>query len=213
VNLWHSDTNPFRPEQVVGAIVCVTEQGNLHAGLLYRRGGEVSALHLGWKDRLLDEWSWSGMWTTPSAPIEKLAFAAGMCRLVWRRFERLGRFAYGIGFEGTTFDATGRLVLGPNSHGLTCATLILAVMESAGIPVVDESTWPVRTEKDREFLDFVRPFATPEHFAVLESEVNAGVRRIHPDEVVGACALDQRPANFEAARLAADEVLRRLAAG
>jgi len=211
VTLSSYPARPFRPEHIAAAVVCRTEGGNLHAGLLYRDGEGVGALHLGWKDSMHNSWGWQGVWASPPAPSEKLVSAAGMCRLVWRRYRRDPRFPYSLRFGGTSFDAAGRLQLALGSHGLTCATLVLAVMNAVGIPLVVEETWPVRTDDDRGFIDFVRRFAVPKHLAVLEKEVQEGVRRIRRDEVVGACAVGELPAEFEEARAVADTVLEHLA--
>lgn len=197
----------------MAAVVARTEAGNLHAGLLYWDGKKVAELHLGWADRMSNSWDWSGVWTAPKGQPEQLNAAAGMCRMVWRHFIREHRFPYGLHFGGASFDATGRLQLGPNGRGLTCATLILAVMRFARIPVVAEETWPIRTEEDRKFIDFVRRWASQEHVAALEREVDEGARRIWPEEVVGACSLEPLPADFKRARSAADRVLELLGDG
>ena len=200
----------FRVDHVAGAIVGRTEHGNLHAGMLYRHGRDIRFLHLGWQDALGDEWGWGGLWASPPAPVEKLVAAAAMCRLVWRRFVDEREFPYALRFEGTRFDGAGRLVLGPGARGLTCATLILAVLSSVGIAVVIEDTWPVRPDADEDFLAFVQSWAKPEHFALLRTEVDAGIRRIWPDEVVAACAGRELPATFETARRDADVLLEKL---
>ena len=211
VNLASFQDTPFQTTNIVAAVVCRTEEGNLHAGLLFRNGDSVAELHLGWEDYLSDRWRWAGVWASPEAPTEKLVAAAGMCRLIWRRFQRDKKFPYALRFDGTTFDASGRLVLGSKSRGLTCATLILAVMDFAEIRILEEDSWPVRRSEDQAFLEFVRPFAAPSHLKILEQEVEAGVRRIWPDEVVGACACELLPVEFETARAAADKVLEHLA--
>jgi hypothetical protein len=75
--------------------------------------------------------------------------------------------------------------------------------------LVDRETWPIRRDLDEEFLRLVEPFAQPEHFALLRSEVERGVRRVHPDEVVGACACEN-PAAFAEVRRVADDVVAKL---
>ena len=207
MNLARYVDTPFQEEHVVAAVVARTEAGNLHAGLLYWDGMKVAELHLGWVDRMFNTWDWSGVWASPSGGPEQLNAAAGMCRLVWRRFNQNRRFPYGLHFDGASFDASGRLELGPNSRGLTCATLILAVMRFARIRVVAEETWPTRTDEDLKFIEFVRPWAKEEHVAALERDVDEGAKRIWPDEVVGACSLAALPADFDRARNAADRVL------
>jgi len=182
------------------AVICRTEHGNLHLGIYFKEpGGSASILHLGWEDTLkMNDWNWDRLWASPNTLPEFLDSAAGYCRLVWSEFKKSRSFPYALAFHGTSFDAQGRLVLGNGARGLTCATLVLAIFKAAQVDLVDENSWPTRTEEDREFLEFVRKFATRRHFSILEQEVDAGAKRIQPAEVVAACELDQRllPATF-----------------
>lgn len=191
----------------IGVMICRTCHGNLHNGVLYRREGTVQCLHLGWQDILSDKWDDARLWVTPAVEPERLESVAGLCRLVWRKFQNERRFPYALRYRGSHFDAAGRLVLGEEARGLTCATFILALFKSFEIELVDESSWPVRRELDREFLATVANFARPDHFAVLEREVEDGVQRVHPDELVGACCCDDLPARFALARPAADAIV------
>ncbi|WP_428265090.1 hypothetical protein [Haliangium sp.] len=191
------------------AVLCRTEHGNLHAGLLYHNGTADAVVHLGWQDTLDRSWPWARLWATPDVEPEQLMSVAGFCRRIWRSYERTRRFPYGIRFAGSTFDERGRLRLGPGARGLTCATFVLAVFRAVGVDLVDESDWPVREEDDRAFLATLARFATEEHFALLQGEVDAGVVRVRPDEVLGACAC-ALPAEFAGARAAADRVSKQL---
>lgn len=201
---------PFLDQPLrAAAVLCRTQHGNLHAGVLYRDGNRASVLHLGWKDHLDRQWPWSRLWAAPDIEPERLLSIAGLCRRIWRSYQRSRQFPYGIRFAGSSFDARGKLVLGPGARGLTCATFILAVFKAIGVKLVDEEDWPVREQQDRAFLGTIASFATPEHLAVLRAEVDSGCVRITPDEVVGACACSL-PARFRHTRLAADRVRERL---
>ena len=191
------------------AVLCRTEHGNLHAGVLYRDGDKAAVLHLGWQDYLSRDWEWTRMWAAPDVEPERLVSVAGLCRRIWRTYERSRTSPYAIRFAGTSFSADGQLVLGEGARGLTCATFLLAVFKAVGIELVDEADWPVREEADRAFLDTISNFATAEHLALLRAEVAEGCARIHPDEVLGACACPL-PARFAPAREAADRIVERL---
>lgn len=193
------------------AVICRAEHGNLHAGILYRDGDSEAILHLGWEDHLATHrgWSWQRLWAAPNVAPERLRFIRSYCRRIWNEFEENQEFPYGITFGGSHFDASGRLMLAAGSRGLTCATFILAVFRSVGIELVDEASWPVRTERDRQFMARLREFADPEHYVRLKREVDDGCKRIRPDEVLGACACEL-PADFEYARREADRVLEKL---
>jgi hypothetical protein len=189
------------------AILARTPHGNLHAGIVYFQDGAARFLHLAWQDTLANDWTLGGVWACPSVEPERLESVAGMCRLVWREYENSQRFPYALRFEGTSFDHSGRLVLGARSRGLTCATFILAVLRSVGVTLVDEGSWPIRKAEDERFLDALSRFATTEHMAILRREVADGVKRIWPDEVIGACMVSSLPAAFDVVRRAADAVL------
>jgi hypothetical protein len=202
----HDGSFSARGGPLAAVVLCRTPHGNLHAGLLFKVHGEPHVLHLGWEDQLRNHWDLGGLWTAPEVQPEHLFVLARMCRMVWRRFESERKLPYALGYMGTTFDSDGRLVLASGARGVTCATFILAVLGSVGIELVDEPTWPVREDEDRAFIESVRGFATPSLLAVLEDEVDQGVRRIRPDEVMAACRLDL-PARFPDTRALADEIV------
>lgn len=205
----HDGSFPTRGGPAVAVVLCRVPQGNLHVGLLYESAGKCRALHLGWEDFLSDRWTWGGMLASPRVEPELLFAAAGMCRRIWRVFLRDKKFPYGLKLEGTTFDATGRLVLAPNARGLSCATFVVAALRSVGIFLIDDSDWPIRTQDDREFLDLARLHASDSHFAALQREVEEGVKRIRPEEATAACLLPL-PASFVQIRPVADRVVARL---
>jgi hypothetical protein len=192
------------------AVICRTEQGNLHAGVLYKNRGEAAILHLGWEDLLSRNWRWRRLWAAPDVEPERLLSVAALCKVVWDDFEQSRTFPYALRYLETSFDAvTGKLRLAPGAKGLTCATFILAVFNAVGIVLVQEDLWPVRQKDDRKFLDHISRHATMQHLAILTAEVEAGVRRIRPDEVLGACACPL-PATFACARTQGDAVLAKL---
>lgn len=181
---------PFDHRAVpLAAVLTRTRHGNLHAGLLYRGvDGDRCALHLGWQDMLSNDWEWEVLWAAPDTEPELLALAAGHCRLVWDEYEKARTFPYAFEDRGASFDEKGRLVLTGGAHGLTCATIIVAILDRAGIVLVQRETWPIRKELDLKFLETVRKFTQPDHYELLREEVEAGVHRLHPDEAVAACA-------------------------
>ena len=195
------------------AVLCRTEEGTLHAGVLHRgTGGVAAVLHLGWEDRLYIDWRWHRLWATPEVQPEKLMAAAGHCRRIWRTFNANGVFPYALAFCGSRFDDRGRLQLGPGSRGLTCATFILAIFETCGVSLVNEDDWPVRTAEDLAFIQTIADagFAREEHLALLRDEATGGCTRIQPHEVVGACAVVELPARFAPTADAAHRVLAKL---
>lgn len=192
-------------------VICRTESGNLHSGLLHRlANGRDAVLHLGWQDRLYYEWRWLRLWAVPDVEPELLTSIAGMCRMIWAEYESKRQFPYALRFSQSSFSPSGQLRLGPGAKGLTCATFVLAVFNAVGVRLVDEQDWPIRKDDDRQFLEFVRPlFASREHLAILEREVEEGCKRIRPDELIGACAC-ALPAKFNPSREAGDRAVQKL---
>lgn len=198
------------PSHVAAVVICRTEQGNLHSGLLHRvSNARAAVLHLGWKDVLSYDWKWLRLWAVPDVDPTVLTSIAGLCRLIWSEYESSRQFPYGLTFAQSSFSSSGQLILGEESKGLTCATFVLAVFNAVGVSLVDEQDWPIRKDDDRKFLEFVRLFASSEHFAILEREVEAGCKRIRPDELIGACAC-ALPAKFSASRKAGDKAVQQL---
>lgn len=140
------EETPFLAQPMrAAAVLCRTEYGNLHAGLLYRTHDQKAAvLHLGWQDQLCNDWGWQKLWAAPEVEPERLTSIAGLCRRIWERFERDRTFPYALRFAGSFFSQTGQLRMGEGAKGLTCATFILAVFNSAGISLVSEDEWPIR---------------------------------------------------------------------
>lgn len=207
---FESDVRFDHQRLFIAAIVGRTDHGNLHSGVLYiGANDERLALHLGWQDQLSQRWDFRFVWATPDAEPELLSLAAGYCRLIWASYQQTRSFPYALEDRGASFDENGRLVLADGAHGLTCATIVLAIFNRAGIELVDRETWPVRKDLDLKFLEMVAEFAEPEHLKLLRAEVEAGARRVHPDEVVASCAC-ALPATFDNTRAAADALLVKL---
>lgn len=203
---------PFDPDtQLCAVVLCRTEHGNFHVGLLHRaEKGRASMLHLGWRDYLSTEWPWLRLRVCPDCEPENRRLAAGYCRLIWRKFRQTRTFPYALGDFASTFDAEGNLVLKRDSPGLTCATFVMAVFRASGVELVDEVGWPVRVDEDRRWLAAIANFAHPEHLNLLRAQVEQGVARVHPHELVGACTLSPLPATFDKASTAAIRVVEKL---
>ena len=192
--------------QAAAAVLCRTEHGNFHLGISYKRAfGPPNFLHLGFQDYLSTEWNWRFLWATADVEPERLDPVAGWCRLIWNRFLETGQLPYGIGWDGATFDSTGRLMLKSGEVGLTCSTFVLSVFLNAGIKVVEQSTWPVRPEDDAKFVDSLASFASPDILASLRREISSGAIRIWPAEVMAAFACTI-PAHFDSARRRAEDL-------
>ncbi len=131
--------------------------------------------------------------------------------------------AYGVQYGGAHFTQVGfklGLRIGDDSIGLTCATFILALYKTVKVQLVNEESWPIRQDDDRAWLAKLRLDTDESHAAPkpkdeaereaernraqrrrvikqsLTDEVERGVRRLRPEEVLAACNCEL-PANFQ----------------
>ena len=210
----------FTAADTIGVVICRTDQGNLHAGMLYVDENDIECvLHLGWEDYLGTDWgSKSGLshqlWASPPIDETRLDSIAGLCQLILERHKKDRKFPYALQFLGSHFSEDGRLVVGDGARGLTCATFILAVFRSFGIDLIDEESWECRREEDLKFLLWLssRPGIALDHFSILRSEVNKGAKRIQPHEVLQACTQgeDELPVDFASVQRSSYRLLERL---
>jgi hypothetical protein len=181
--------------------------------LFVETDGRESVLNLGWKDRLTKDWKWMRLWASPDVEPERLVSVAGKCRLTWESFTKRRTFPYGLTWLQSVIDPmTGEPRITPGAKGLSCATFILAMFLSVGIELVREDEWPVRQDDDRKWLEGLRcvSWSSSEMHEQLKGEIDAGCKRIQPQEVIGACACAALPARFsestKAGRLALDKL-------
>ncbi len=179
----------------------------LHLGLVYAGATGRTFIHHGWEDRLWTDWAWPGVGAVPDEDPSRLRSAAAVCRQVRDEFRRTKKMPYGLAWNGTRFTPLGQLNLACGARGLTCATFVLAILRSAGIEVVDEPDWPERLDETSAFVDALAVFPPASVAVGMHAELAAGARRITPDEVLGACTVEPRPARFSDARAAADVAL------
>jgi len=189
-----------------------------HIGVLHREGGsdDVVLLHLAWHHDLRNQPPGPNyLWIDMPIPAIRLRQVAAICRKVWRSNQ--GDVPYAFSPPNDCFDeSTGRFLLGPTRHGLTCATFVLAVFETAGLPLVQYETWPDRGAEDRQWQEFVvRQLresnlpASNEHIAAVQSEI--GAIRFRPEEVAGAATVSELPAAFDLVQPLGELLLEKLA--
>lgn len=197
--------SPFAEDNSsAAAVICRTEDGIVHAGLLYKRKEQVNCLHLGNDNDLKDRWRWGRIWASPNVDPEKLFAVAAWCHRILHTYNKTHgqpgalRFPYGIKFSQSQFVTTRGgdigLMLGPGSDGLTCATFILAVFNAVGLKLINEASWPSRKDADRAWV--MSTFSDSEQKKRLLAEIESGAIRIRPDEVMAACN-GAPPAEFQ----------------
>lgn len=161
-----------------------------HAGLLYRRGKEVRLFEMRSHKELSDDAAPPGFcWIEPTFPVERMKLVIARARLVYEKHQE-NAIPYGFGYSRSSFDEKGGLRLGHGEVGLTCSTIVAALLASEGLPLVEPASWPLPDDSDKKVRKkFLRDLEKkdPEHAKVLQKDI--GAPRISPEEVVAAAAL------------------------
>jgi len=189
------------PHTVIGIGIAVHQKSS-HIGMLYRtaEGEPAKILHLAWHHQLRSDPPSQSYpcWVRPWIPNERALAIAAFCRRIWKKAGD-DQVPYGFSAPSAFFDHSGALISGSAKVGLTCASFVLAVFDSAGLPLVRLEEWPSPTPDDkarqRELLDQLRKNAdvSPAHLSALETEI--GNVRYRPLEVAGAGTSEVLPAS------------------
>jgi hypothetical protein len=209
------DEKPFEDVQHVAVAIRGLAGAQRHLGMLHRDGDSDSVLmlHLAWHHDLKNEPPKpSYLWVDPAVHPRRLTQVAAICRHIWRANQK-GGIPYGFSPPNDCFDAeTGRYLLGPTQHGLTCATFVLAVFHIAGLQLVQYDTWPVSRDGDAEWqqriVTLLQQHGAPaKHIEAVSSEL--GSIRYRPEEVAGAATMSALPADFHTAAERGQRILDR----
>ncbi|MCR4318522.1 MAG: hypothetical protein NUW37_19440 [Planctomycetes bacterium] len=205
----------FENVKILAIAISEPIPGQRHVGILHRYPdeGELKMLHLQGHHKLSEEIP------TPDSKAlissideERLVQIAAKCRRIWRANEN-GKIPYGFSLPTGCFDrVTLKFLIGESKLGLTCASFVLAVFESAGFPLVDYNSWPTNREDDQNWRGAIlyilsRDKNVPRsHIDAISSDVGKLVR-FRPEEVAGAFTSASHPAPFEVAEPRSREVL------
>ncbi len=188
-------------EHVAIAITSTPDGLHQHIGILHKdeTTSEIRLLHLAWHHILKSgEPKPSYIWIAPAIPAKRARQVAAFCRKVYRANASNG-IPYAFSKATDCFDlGSGEFIFGSTRLGLTCASFVLGVFHSTGLPLIEYETWPVDRDGDREWQQFVltqlQVSASPNHILQVTSEI--GLVRYRPEEVAGAATLEKLPATF-----------------
>lgn len=192
-----------------------TSAGLNHTGMLYKRNSreKTKLFHLEWHHKLTNE-----------NAEEKIGYCWGesdLCDAVKRRI--IGQIInilrhkdnppvqYGFSRHGLSFDEKGYYIKTLAGEGLTCATFVLDIFKSVGIPILKEDGWPTRDE-DQEWKEFIvselekTPNIEEDHIEALKQSEN--IVRFRPEEVAAGYIEESRawPASLEQVQDKASEI-------
>jgi hypothetical protein len=215
MRLYSSKQRPFIEIRHVAIAIAIVHSGQQHTGILHKEevSDEARLAHLAWHNQLKngqpkDDY----LWVDPPIPQRRARQVAARCRQILRANYR--GIPYAFSPPNDCFDLeTGSLLLGPSRVGLTCASFVLAVFDSAGIRLADYDTWPRQRAGDFEWQKHVieqlqEDGASPEHIALVKDEM--GATRYRPEEVAACAAANQVPCPFSVADPLSQKVLEAL---
>ncbi|WP_374658996.1 hypothetical protein [Phenylobacterium sp.] len=194
--------NPFDGVDIAGVAIRRFDEDFYHCGLLYKVGDEpATLLHLSDNYKLLNEPpSDSYTW----ADIELHEADKKLLAVLARRISEK-QMPYGFDHAGISFDEiSGDLNL-PVGKGLTCATLIMFLLETKGFTLLRVAEWPANANLTWQWkmLEHLKSIS-PQHAAEVAKDV--GARRFTPTEVVGAATLRKWPVGWEDSRKVAKRI-------
>lgn len=204
---------PEKLQHVGIAVTLLRERGQQHVGIIHMDDStsEVCMLHLAWHHDLRNSNpKTSYAWIAP--PIHKLRArqVAAFCRKVYRSNSHSG-IPYAFSPASDCFDVqSGAFMLGPHRIGLTCASFVLGVFDSTGLPLIHYDEWPPSRSGDEDWQQSIiqeleKDGASTEHIRAVKSEV--GSVRYRPADVAGAGAADSLPAHYSEVERLAPEIL------
>jgi hypothetical protein len=188
----------FDEQTAIAFAISKTGEAQLHVGVLChtKKDDSYSLIHLAWhcwlQNQSKEEFeSDNYYWVSTQIPRSIQANIRALCAKIWKRYSKDG-IDYGFSSRSPScFDLkSGEVRLGKDSSGLTCSTLILAVLASHNVQLVDFQTAPQRPD-DQQWFDHIIAHlqnykrATREHINKVQQS-KEGAIRIRPEDVVCA---------------------------
>ncbi|MEP7125513.1 MAG: hypothetical protein ABJE95_31560 [Byssovorax sp.] len=211
---------PFETIQSVALAIKAVSAEQRHIGIVYNNPDDpesgTNLLDLAWHYVLSSAPVESGyLWVTPPIEPELGYVLAGLCKKVADRYASPERgIAYALRYDGDGFDINTGEFMDETGHGLTCATFVLAMFASYGIPLLQLMEWPER-EKDREWQEYIvgvlrKKGVDEKHVEAVNEQVKRGCARYRPEEVAAAGAAPSLPIGFAYAEELGERIVERL---
>lgn len=187
----------------VGIAIKQVAGEQLHLGILYRIDkSDPRFCHLAWHYQLMDEppqndYYWDDCLFLIDDPVNAKIFSARMLTIA--QSKRI--IAYGIYHEGGVFTHDAKFIGFPDEGmGLTCASFVVAVFHSMGLPILQEKTWQSRGDDNiwqQKILKLLEERAGAAHVRAAKKYV--GAFRMRPEEVAASATAENPPLDFKQA--------------
>ena len=198
---------PFSDVVQLGAVITKTD-GGFHVGFLYKFGSSApEMLHLAWhhilrRDVPSDRYSWVQCGFSEDIRDVIVPALAGVAQDQ--------KIPYSPIFQGIYFDQ-GVLTYSRNQagDGLTCATFMMALMQTLGCPLFNPDEWPVRDDDSTWHEGVIaaleaEPTVTQQHTDAIRATPKGA--RFRPQEVAGSFSELGAPIPFSQAEALGREV-------
>lgn len=208
---------PVHAETYVAVALHATERSG-HIGVVYRHHEATRILHHAFHQKMREQELYASdfrVWVDPELPPSRGRWIAAFCRRVWKTNRHRG-IPYAFNNPDRCFDVErGTYLSGPQRHGLTCSTFVLAVFSAMRVHFIDyDADWPVRREDpvaQAELVELLKKTgADPTHVDTVSQQI--GSVRYSPGDVAGAASVFPPPATFARAQEAAEAVAEVIAA-
>jgi hypothetical protein len=210
-----------RSDDIVLVVCCRTGHGNTHAGAVFRSTeGRWMLFHQAWHeitlyealdDALVDMSVRGFVFAAVEYPSAIMRNFLRICRSIASRRHTIP-FAFGLDDAAVWDEATRELHM-PHGRGLTCVNFVLSLFRTAGLPVIEPTGWPLRSDDEafqRGALQALEAtcrqrsgglLSDPQrrYLEEVRNEIDSGCARIRSEELVGALLHSEARANHEIA--------------
>lgn len=206
----------------IALVITAVDTHQRHVGILYKDPDDASA-----GARLLDlqghrilgarppRFPSRYFWVAPDVEPEVAYVLSALCSRIAERYAHPQRgIAYALRYAGETFETRAGIFMTESGRGLTCATFVMAVFASHGVPLLQWAEWPER-EEDRLWQEYIvqelhARGVEKEHIDAVKEQATRGCARYRPEEVAAAGLSDDLPVGFAEAERVGKLIVQRL---
>lgn len=192
----------------IALVIRTVHASQQHVGILYKDPDDATAdvqlLDLQWHHALVSDrprFTSRYLWVVPAYEPEVAYVLAKLCSRIADEYARGGRrLAFALRYAGERFDPGAGIFMAESGCGLTCATFVMAVFASHGVPLLRWTDWRER-EEDRPWQEYIvkqlrAHGAKEEHIEAVNAQAILGCARYRPEEVAAAGVSNELPLGF-----------------
>jgi hypothetical protein len=183
-------------------------QGVLHLGILYKSETETRLLHLTLNNARDELPTQEYCWVQCGLGDINRRVLAGLCADIAIKLVKGMFIPYGFSYNGQYFEPTGQYI-GPQNHGLTCSTFIMAVFRTFGLELLATDEWPKAVGADQDFQKSMTEFFLVNSPGRVNDLIDQwGSPRFRPEHVAAASTVDKVPLGLKDATNLGNRIVR-----